>query len=409
MSPASPPRVGLLADLGDGAAAMPWLAVRMARRDLARRLPGVVVTSYSLSATAGPWDGGDEAVALRDRTTEARASLGAELDAVLVLPSPGGPDGTWPPPEGFGRGGGPTVAVDPAVLVSLAPQLLDPRVVAQRLEWLRLVGWYPPGSPVVVDVEGAAEPEAAVAGMARLLTSRPEVPLVVRGGQAEASVAASVVPEAITPEDVAAVHAAAGAVVGVSPASRLLTLAYGRPWLTLEGADVGGRLDRVLAEGTTHREDGIEPALGTAQAGAVAALEEVAAAARAAANRRGWAAGRGQEDGCWATLRDRAREVRSRRLAEEGLLLAELLGEEAVHRAGLERRFVELRQRASEAWAEQDTLRRRSAELDRVSARLGQVEAERQNLGRELEALRQTRLFRWTVLPRRVYRALRRL
>ncbi len=202
------------------------LVMRLTRAELARRLPGSAIRSFSADAGPRPsrHDGGVPVEALGQWSPERARTLATDLDCVVIvgdLPEPGDAavEGGRHPArfilEGPARDAEddcpviwsavrlpeqPVVAPDPtlahpayrAVLdvgwaharpnqpddaaiavpdpLLLVPRLLRPDALARRLEFLRIMGWFPPEGPaVVVELGGGLVPHTSA--VARALDS----------------------------------------------------------------------------------------------------------------------------------------------------------------------------------------------------------------------------------------------
>ncbi|GEM_PF-4982803 len=165
-------QVGLLADL-DGSSPVPWLALRAARSELRRRLPGADVRAFSVSPRGGAWDGGEAVEAI---PAWGEGCLPPGLDAALVMTA-----ARVEPPC-------PAVRAEPGDLARLLPEVLDQAVVAKRRAWLELMGWWPEppvgpellspedwvalGAPIPADPGAGERARAALDEVARLVDAR---------------------------------------------------------------------------------------------------------------------------------------------------------------------------------------------------------------------------------------------
>jgi hypothetical protein len=244
-----------------------------------------------------------------------------------------------------GVGGRIDVTAHPAVLL---PRLLPREVLDKRLEYLRLMGWFPPEGPALI-TEGPAE---------RILADHPELAPVT-------------LPGFLSLEDVAAAIAAADGFAG-SPAGCLLALGYGKPAAADDDAEEFARAEKAAPDAEL---------LQRLQAEVDAWLDSLAEEARTRARPAPPTAAALESE--LRALR-RAHRARTERANAERVLLAD-----RVARAEAE---------AAAARHEADHLRRR---VDEVGAARARSEA-------ESAALRSTRTFRWTAAARAVYRRLRR-
>jgi polysaccharide pyruvyl transferase len=145
------------------------------------------------------------------------------------------------------------VAPDPAVL---AARHFDREVLEKRLEYLRLMGWYPArGGPLVVQGDGgAARFATALAGpIARILKARGDPSVVVadisssEGGEEFAGALIESLPESsyripseVEVEDWIAAIASASGFIGTSSHGAMVAMTYGKPAVIL---DLDGRFD----------------------------------------------------------------------------------------------------------------------------------------------------------------------
>lgn len=471
------PRVGVVGDLGPEAVA-PWLAVRVLRAELGRRLPGVEVVVLAPLPVAGPLDGGQPPEALGIWSAARRAELAARLDCLVLL---GGGDRGPVPLRDQGLGPEhdqdcPSLRLDAGELAVLARRALPDQAVARRLAWLRLMGWQPSwGRAVLVDAEAVAGSGVGPATLARALQSvgraHPNLFPVVVGPRPEPMVDAL---EAAFPgrvmglagplslEDVAAAYGAAAAVVGAPGPSEGLALAYGRPFMdagalvrpepaagpgpsagaspapggaqALEEAALGPRAPEEPGWGRVAGEPGRgkaaeEPGRGERrraqmEASADDRLAQLAELAQTSvAQRRGEAAGplddRPGPLAQWAQAhRARGRQVAVLRVAwadqfrdalerqaEVEVHLGRLRAEASAGYARFEAELADLRAQLADRRGQVEAV---TAERDDLSMRLAEETEERARLEWELRATHETRLFRWSSVPRGVYGQLRR-
>ena|GEM_PF-5960935 len=278
----------------------------------------------------------------------------AEVD-LLVAAGPGLVDGPhrWhatDPAESAalrdaGVGGRVDVTAHPAVLL---PRLLPREVLDKRLEYLRLMGWFPREGPALV-TEGPAE---------RILADHPGLAPVT-------------LPGFLGLEDVAAAIAAADGFAG-SPAGCLVALAYGKPAAASDDPEAFARAAKAAPD--------------------TELLERLQA-----------------EVDAW--LDSLAEEARTRAVPSPpstAALEAELQALRRAHRARAERANAErvvLADRVARAEAEAAAARH---DADHLRQRVDEEGAARARFEAECAALRSTRTFRWTAAARAVYRRLRR-
>lgn len=463
----TPPRLGLLVGL-DGVAE--WMALRVARAELLRRLPDAHVVVLGPRPAAGPMDGGHPVCAAGEWTAQRRAELSAHLDVVGVIATdpadpadptdPAGPAGPadppgpdypdypadpadsadpadppgpdypaagasrgWPPVDGLGaehEASCPSVSLDTGALCLLAPQVLAEDALDRRLGWLRLMGWHPAsGRTVLVNSAGlgAARVSAAL-GAAFAATSRhDDVAVVLLSDRAIGpgrEGGAVLLPRSLSLEDVAALHRAAGVVLGAPRAAQDLAAAYGRPFVSCAGeADlsvdgVADQLEEALAgrgAGTGTSQMQLRRRWATVTLDAMAST---AARARPAPATR--CAGRGGWEEVAHGARERQLVGHRRLLAEHDTYIEEAAAGEQLRRAEIatmagelaevQARLAELRQRSSEGYA------RWEADLAAHREHVAALDRERAEIERQLVATRATRLFRYAAGPRRIYGAI---
>lgn len=296
------------------------LTLRVTRAELLRRIPGATVRSFSTSddVRPSPHDGGVPVESLGPWSPERAGSLATQLDCVVIagdlpdqgdaavdggrhparylLEGPGHDDEDACPvvwsavriPDGLSSPGeevvtdqayravldvgapdhpalavgpdGATVAVpDPLLLV---PRLLRSDALARRLEFVRIMGWFPKTGPaVVVETSGALLPHAGALALALDSVASGSGASVVfvqtEPGDAAARAAHAIAAGMATPvyrvpgdtlvDDVVAVVANADAVAVCSPTASALGLAYERPmaYLDLAGDSSLSRLAAV--------------------------------------------------------------------------------------------------------------------------------------------------------------------
>lgn len=303
------------------------LVMRVTAAELARRIQGATIRSFSSSADARPsaHDGGLPVEPLGPWSAERAAWLAGELDCIVIagdLPEPGddGLDGERDTArfllEGLGQDGeedcpvlwsavrlpgkslrgsdragagqgyralldeGPsnrpdsgtdetTVALpDPLLLVS---RLLRSEALARRLEFVRIMGWFPRSGPaIVVETDGGLVPhadavaralDAAVTGSGAGVVLVQVRPHDVEGQHAADAIGAAMtapvfrVPGDALADDVVAVIANAATLAVCSSSAATLGLAYGRSMAYMDFAgdpslgwlaDTTGNLNAVV-------------------------------------------------------------------------------------------------------------------------------------------------------------------
>ena len=403
--------------------------------ELARRLPAARLRVFSAGGAGRPTraDRGEPAEPLGRWSPGRATELAERLDFVVVggsrLAPSGGPgaagDGDRFLVEGPGPGGdvAPGVrwnVVDRADEVALRragvagdidvtphPVVLLPRLIARevldkRLEFLRVMGWYPrEGGGLVVQGDEALVPlvPRVVGSLRQVLDAQPGLsPVLVElhhddgdahfAGALAAALGGRVrrLPAAASQEDVAAAIAASSAFVGSSPVGCLAALAYGRPSVRTDGAAAEhDGLEKALA--VALKSGAPERLLVRQQAELDAFFDTVARAAAAAARARH----RGHPP-------DPARPA----------LEAELRALRRAHRARSERANVERALLADRVVETEADLGATVGELDELRRRAERESEARARYEAECDALRQTRTFRWTAAARRVYGKLNR-
>ena len=369
VSDPTPCRVGLLGafDVEDFGQAV---YAQVVRAELARRLPAAGIKVFVPDGPARPTraDRGEPAEAW----SPARA---AELDLVVVGGDAvaTGVDVRWHVPD-------PNVP-HPAVLLRA---LFPAPVLERRLEYLRVMGWYPrEGDALVVQGDGVV-----AGGLDQLLEDNPGLtPVVVQLHEGDGAPSAPGgrhrLPPAASAEDVVAAIAASAGFVGSSPVGCLTALCYGRPSVQLAPGD---ELDLPDAFARAVEAGSREDLLTGMQAKVAAWLDQVAAEAAEAARSRHP-----------ERLPDRSRAA----------LEAELDALRRAHQARVERSYQEraaLADHAARAEAQAAAL---AEEVGELRQRAANEAAERARFESELNALRNTRTFRWTDSARSVYRVLR--
>ena len=427
------------------------LVPRVLRRELKARLPGVRIITFAPygSLRPTPHDGGEPSEPLGRWSPDRAAAMASDLDCIVVtctdppldhqsLARAYGVDraeldalqvGRWfvdgarGAPQGAGSGPGPATEERCPVMTFgsdlgvLAPKLFSPDLLAKRLEYLWLMGWYPPeGAAVVVEGDATLLPvvPGLVGALSGFLASEPDLKVVLgelgSPGDAEfaSEVAAGLPPESVHRlprcagiEDIAAAIANCAIFAGSSERAGRVAQAYGRAWVTLDPAALPASEDFERA-----RKADAAPAGGSAPAAqAEAELDLVAEIARTAALTRRQKEARMPETQHPAETEDAlgqlqvAHEARSRRLATERMVFANHLHKAEAEIARLKEELARLRE-----------------ELSRADGRAAQAEAAtraetdaRLAVEEELAGLRATRTFRYTAELRSVYGRLRKL
>ena len=329
------------------------------------------------------------------------------------------------------------VTPDPVVL---APRLHPPELLAKRLAYLRLMGWYPDyGAPLVL--EGGADLLPAVPALAKavagLLREHPELSVVVApmGSAGDGEFAAALLgaldrapsapsargarsafglPGIAGVEDRHAALQACGAFAGTSAQAALLAAAHGRPCIPLGPAPgnpdaAAGKPAAAAADPGALAADiwrcltgGPVPKAGTAGIERLgAALDRVAEIACS----RGCGSAAAALPAAEAELTlelarlATAHEARSRRMATERMVFAGHLHQAEEEIGRLRQEVTRLRADVSEA---EERLAAADATAEREAGGRAAIEA-------ELRALRATRTFRYTAELRSAYSRLRRI
>jgi hypothetical protein len=416
------------------------LVPRVLRRELKARLPGARIITFAPYGSLRPTshDGGEPSEPLGRWTPDRAAAMASDLDCILLtctdppldhqsLARAYGVDRTeldalqvrrW-----FVNGPGPATEERCPVMTFgsdlgvLAPKLFSPELLAKRLEYLWLMGWYPPeGAAVVVEGDATLLPvvPGLVGALSGFLASEPDLKVVLAelGSPGDADfaseVAAGLPPESVHRlprcagiEDIAAAIANCAIFAGSSQRAGRVAQAYGRAWVTLDPAALPASEDFERA-----RKADAAPAGGSAPAAqAEAELDLVAEIARTAALARRQKEARMPETQHPAETEDAlgqlqvAHEARSRRLATERMVFANHLHKAEAEIARLKEELARLRE-----------------ELARADGRAAQAEAAtraetdaRLAVEEELAGLRATRTFRYTAELRSVYGRLRKL
>ena len=460
------------------------LIVRITCAELARRLPGSVVRPFSSSAAfrPSPHDGGLAVEPLGGWSHQRAGALAAELDCAVVvgdLPDAAGASGAeggrylleglgpdaelecpvvWSAVRTTGgagellrdlastrpyvsavdedRAGGVHAVPDPLVL---APRALHGDALARRLEFTRMMGWFPrSGAAVVVETHRSQREHAeAVAGaLDELVAGGASVVLVGIEGpgdggntaeavsQAMSSPAYRVPPDALV-DDVVAVIAGADAFAACTTSGVALGLAYERPVvdLRLSGAAERGPLSAVVGDGAVvtapDQLRGLaDPERFRPHAGALAPLQtridahfdRIATIADAAAAVRPRPSG--GPSLVPAPEQVAAMELAHRRMQERLDAERRAVGDHLVRlRVQHEAEVSGARAQLEAARAERDMLDQRLQEADHTSARRADRETELERrveaVTAELEALKGIRVLRLLRPARALYARLR--
>jgi hypothetical protein len=434
----TPCRIGVWG-VFDGDAFADALIPFVLRRELTARLPQAQIR---MSAPYGflrptPRDNGEPAEPLGRWSPDRASAMASGLDCILVAC-------TDPPPDhdslarayGVDRadldaldvrrwfvdraGLAPELCpvmrcgTDPAVL---APRLFSADLLAKRIEYLWLMGWYPPeGATVLVEGDAGLLPmvPAVAAALGSLLGSEPDVTVVLAemGSPGDAEFAAALaaqlpagsvyrLPRCAGLEDLAAAIVNCAVFAGSSPRAGLVAQAYGRSSIRLDPAapPAPGAFEQAM------KADAAASDVSALAASADAELDRIADNARTAALARRQKEAPMPDTPHPAETVDVlaelqiAHEARSRRLATERMVFANHL-----HKA------------EAEIGRLKDEVARLREELARADGRVAQAEAAtraevegRLAVEEELAGLRATRTFRYTAELRNVYGRLRKL
>jgi hypothetical protein len=490
------PRVGLFGTF-DRQTLSDRLAARVLGRELERRLPGVSVRSFAPTPRSAWWDGGQPAEALGRWSAERRKELADQLDCVVVRADVGvndtapvddayageGGDGARALIEGLGSenakrcpavwltidraskerleakgvDGFVDVVPDPAVLV---PRVFPDELLGKRLEYLRLMGWYPPGNRVlVVQGDGNLADTADIVGrtLGDAMDAEPGLAVVVieaDGWRDDAAFAGALeralpmrlyrLPATVSVEDLVAVIRAGTAFIGSSVGAHGVALAFGRAQIGLDLAtspplEALGELGVDSVRGV-HDGNELEAAVDCALGGLApshgasdvatrrldARLDVIAEVARDSAQARtrgttgdvhGDVQHRLSELERRLALVEAAHEARGERLVAERLVDADAMWELRQEKARVEDRLVELRADWKASVSRLEAEREADREAYREDARAAHeaaqaaLEAEMEAHAAtqvELSAVLATRTFRYTAAVRRLYGSLRR-
>ncbi len=331
-------------------------------------------------------------------------------------------------------------------LALLASRLHPPELLAKRLDYLRLMGWYPGhGSPLVIEAHGRLIPDLpALAGaLAAFRRERPGLDLVVAEtgcpgddactdalvaalGAAGEGGATFRLPATAGLEDLSAAVTACAAFAATTLRGALVAASHGRPtvllgWgpggaqraLAFDGVDEVAGEPAIVAPSPAGLAGALALALATPAAPGTlamlhkeldATLDTVAEAIAAAARRRHEpeplpdaerAAALEEQLAHLATAHD----ARSRRLATERMVFANHLRKAEEEIAALKAEAARLREEASRA---QDRVAQAESELAAEAAARAAIAA-------ELVGLRATRTFRYTAELRSAYGRLRKI
>jgi hypothetical protein len=322
------------------------------------------------------------------------------------------------------------LVVPPTAL--LVTRMFPSDLLRQRLDYLRLMGWYPPDGAAIVVQGGAAMAERiddVAEALSAIVASRPGTSMVVIETEpADASLAdglAERLPELVRRipadagvEDLCAAIAMADAFVGDSHAANVVACAYHRPRLAIDltGDPALEGFVQLIGEGETRVVEvdrlvaAFDAASQPASATAVAMLEHridhhfdrVVELAEAAAPRRAAvrddAARRVTELEERLERLQRAHQVRSRRLVDERVAFGDQVRAVALENLTLRNELDEARRRADEA----------DEAASRDASYAADARRQRDDALAELDRMRRTRTFRYTESMRRVYGDVRR-
>ena len=442
------------------------LLLPILRKELGARLPTATITAFAPFGSRRPTghDGGDPADPLGLWSPEAAAELASTLDCIILtgvdLPPDHGQLATaygvdraaidaLDPGRWFVDGPGPEIEercplVWQAVTISsdfapsdaerlrapspgrsrfeadpsvLAPRLFSPDLLAKRLDYLWLMGWYPSEGAAVV-VEGDAHTLPLVPGLgatlSEFLTSEPDLKVVIAelgspGDDQFASALAGVLPSGSTYrlprcaglEDVTTAIANCAIFAGASSRAGLVAEAFGRARLTLDPS-----VPLTVEDFEQARRADLPPGgdlAVVAQADAeLDRIAEIAIAATLARTRKeALMPDTERLEEVEASLGNLqvAHEARSRRLATERMVFANHLHKAEAEIARLKDETARLREELARA---------DGRTLD-AEARTHAEAAARHGLEEELAGLRATRTFRYTAELRSVYGRLRQM
>jgi len=458
----------------DGDAFGDALVPHVLRREFAARIPGAeirVAAPYG-SLRPTPRDGGEPAEPLGRWSPDRAAALASDLDCIVVVDVELLPDhdrlagiygvdraavdeldpGRWfvegPGPEAEGRcpvifqgvtvGGSFGVDIGPADAerlraatahrarfdadpVVLAPRLFSPDLLAKRLDYLWLMGWYPSeGAAVVIAGDASLLPlvPALAADLGSFLAAEPDLTVVLAelGSPGDTEFAAVLaaelpaesvyrLPRCAGLEDIAAAIASCAAFAGSSARAGLVALAYGRHPITLDAANPPeqGVFESALKAGPATGEGSIVTARADAELDLIAGIARDAAAAhRSQQTSREAPMPDTEQLGEMREVLDHLRvahEARSRRLATERMVFANHLHKAENEIGRLKDEAARLREELSQA----------TSRVARAEEALRAEAASRMAVEGELAALRATRTFRYTAELRTVYGRLRRI
>lgn len=285
--------------------------------------------------------------------------------------------------------------------VILASRLVPAAIVKKRLEYLRLMDWYPRDGGALV-VQGGSELTSSVSGIAtslgRILLDRPELtPVAVELEPGDGAFAQALArcleadghtvhrpPSGLSQEDVIAAISGSEGLLGSSIVACLTATAYGIPQVTLAPGPPAG-FDDAFARAV--KTGGDRDGLSRLQSEVDATLDRIADQAAGAARSR---------------PADRAGQRASNRSALESELRAVRLA----LRTRSERGNVERVLLADCVVRAEADLAAARLELDELRPRAEREAAQRAEYEAECLALRGTRTFRWTAAARSLYRRL---
>ena len=310
------------------------------------------------------------------------------------------------------------VAVTPDPVI-LAPRCHGPELLAKRLDFLRLVGWYPAAvAPLLVETSRERSPDLDVLteALAGLSAARPELSMVLAGfgsGDDEACAAELYLAlSAARPgldlfrigavagvEDHHAALAACGAFAGACPQALALAAVHDRPTVRLDATGAGAaELRTALMTALDSRRPA--GALAGSIAELDAALDQVARVAAGSPARPGPDPGSLVADlEVQLAQLDAAHQARSRRMATERMVFANHL-----HQA--EGEIGRLKQEVARMQSE---VALAAEQVARAEARAEAEAGQRAEIEAELIGLRATRTFRYTAELRTAYSRLRQI
>ena len=296
----------------------------------------------------------------------------------------------------------------------LAPRLFTQELLAKRLDFLRLMGWYPiEGAPLLIEADGAllARSDEFAASIGSLQAMGPFVPVVVAemGAAGDTAFARAIMarlpggtvfrlPRCAGLEDLAATVAHCRAFAAMSPRASLVSLAYGRPHLVLDGPDsLAAALAAPYPESPGALVGQVDAFLDR--------IADIAAYGPSRNPHRHKEAASMPDTNQLANVEEElhnlevAHEARSRRLSTERMVFTNHLHKAEAEIARLKEEVAQLR----------EELRQAGTRVADAQAAARAEAAARASTQEELAALRATRTFRYTAELRTVYGRLRRI